>query len=365
MTGSVLFVDDESHILRALNRLFMDEPCETIFLTSPIKALEKLKETQVSVVVSDQRMPEMEGIVFLEKVKEHWPDTVRIMMTGHGDLAIATEAVNRGGIHHFINKPWSEAEIKQAVKDGLDCYRILMANRTLLNVTRKEYQGLAELNKNLEQKVQERTEYLMRSQEGLKGAMGKLQKTLEETIFAMAHTVELRDPYTAGHQRRVAQIACAIAGEMGLSRETIDAVFMAGMIHDIGKISVPAELLSKPGKLTEVERNLIKTHPQTGFNILKDIEFPWPVAQIVLQHHERMNGSGYPHGLSGEKILLEARILGVADVIEAVTSYRPHSPARPLQTAFEEIQKHRGTLYDDRVAEAALKLMKNWRFTLE
>jgi len=193
----------------------------------------------------------------------------------------------------------------------------------------------------------------------------KLQKTLEETIYALASAIEMRDPYTAGHQKQVTKLACAIAKEMGLSKEQIEGIRMAGLIHDIGKISIPSEILTKPGKLNDLEYSLIKTHPQAGYNILKGIEFPWPVAQIVLQHHERMDGSGYPQGLCGKDVLLEARILAVADVVEAMSSHRPYRPAYGIDKALEEISKNKGILYDPEVVNACLRLFNQKGFKFD
>jgi len=188
---------------------------------------------------------------------------------------------------------------------------------------------------------------------------------LEETVNALASAVEMRDSYTAGHQRRVAQLACAVARETDLPDDQIEAIYMAGLIHDIGKISVPADILLKPSRLSEMEMNLIKTHPQVSFDILKDIEFPWPVAHIVLQHHERMDGSGYPHGLSGEDILLEARILAIADVVEAMASHRPYRPALGIDKALDEISKNKGILYDSAVVNACTKILAEQGFDLD
>ncbi|MDQ1330839.1 MAG: Histidine kinase [Thermodesulfobacteriota bacterium] len=184
----------------------------------------------------------------------------------------------------------------------------------------------------------------------------RLRAALGGTIQALAVTVETRDPYTAGHQRRVADLSRAIAKEMGLESNRIDGIRMAGIIHDIGKLMVPSETLSKPSILSDIEYRLIKIHPLAGFNILKDIEFPWPIANIVLQHHERLNGSGYPSGLKGEEILLEARIIAVADVVEAIGSNRPYRPARGIGSALEEIRKNSGILYDDAAVDACLRL---------
>ena len=185
----------------------------------------------------------------------------------------------------------------------------------------------------------------------------KLLRVMNEIIEAMARMVEIRDPYTAGHQRRVSGIAAAIAKEMGLPEEKIEATRVAGMVHDIGKIYVPAEILSKPAHLNEMEYRMIKQHPRLSYDILGSIEFPWPVADIVFQHHERMDGSGYPIGISGEDISIEARIIAVADVVEAMASHRPYRPSLGIKQALMEISKNRGILYDSRVVDACLRLL--------
>jgi HD-GYP domain-containing protein (c-di-GMP phosphodiesterase class II) len=176
--------------------------------------------------------------------------------------------------------------------------------------------------------------------------------------------VEARDPYTSGHQRRVADLARAIAQEMGLTEDQVDGIRMSGAIHDIGKISVPSEILSKPSKLSDLEFSLIKTHPIVGYNILKDIDFPWPIAEITLQHHERINGSGYPKGISGNEILLEAKILAVADVVEAIASHRPYRPAHTIDVALNEIVQNKGILYDPEVVAACLRVFKEKSYHL-
>jgi hypothetical protein len=179
---------------------------------------------------------------------------------------------------------------------------------------------------------------------------------METLIQVLESTLAARDPYTVAHQRRVTQIACSIGKEMGLSRDRLYELRIAGSLHDLGKIAIPASLLSKPGRLTTLEFALIKTHPQVGYNILKPIKLPGNTTEIILQHHERLNGSGYPHGLRGPKILLEARILGVADVMEAMCSHRPYRPSLGLGESLDEILKNKGILYDAAVVDICLKL---------
>ncbi|HEX7535025.1 MAG TPA: PAS domain S-box protein, partial [Syntrophales bacterium] len=198
-----------------------------------------------------------------------------------------------------------------------------------------------------------------------KEGVERIRKALGATVQAMAVTVETRDPYTAGHQRRVADLARSIATEMNLPADQINGIRIAATIHDLGKISVPAEILSKPTKLTALEFSLIKTHPQSGYDILQDIDFPWPIARIVLEHHERMNGSGYPNGLTGDNILLESRILAVADVVESMASHRPYRPSLGIEAALQEIEKNKGTLYDNTVADVCLRVFREKGYQLE
>jgi len=187
----------------------------------------------------------------------------------------------------------------------------------------------------------------------------ELQKTIKGTIYLIVATVEARDPYTSGHQKRVADLAVAIASEMKLPDERVEGIRMAGLIHDLGKIQIPAEILSKPGKLSELEYEIIKTHPQTGFDLLKEIEFPWPIAEMVRQHHEKMDGSGYPQGLKGDEIMPEARILAVADTVEAMSSHRPYRPALGIEKALAQIKKDKGTLFDPKAVNACLKIFEH------
>jgi PAS domain S-box-containing protein len=199
----------------------------------------------------------------------------------------------------------------------------------------------------------------------LRRSAESLRTMMDGIIKSMTSVLEMRDPYTAGHERRVAQLACSVAAEMGLPKLQIEGIRFASYLHDIGKIAVPAEILSKPGKISIHEFGIIKMHPQFGYDILKDIDFLWPVALATLQHHERMNGSGYPEGLSGEKIIMEARIIAVADVVEAMFSHRPYRPALGIDAALAEIIANKGTLYDPQVVDACARLFSEKRFQFE
>ncbi|NQU16171.1 MAG: HD domain-containing protein [Desulfobacteraceae bacterium] len=265
------------------------------------------------------------------------------MVTALDDPATAGSALDTG-VYGYIIKPFDRNGVLINVANALRRRQLEMETRAR--------------RKSLEETVAERTTELQKS-------VATLRKALEGSIHAMALTVVMRDPYTAGHQQRVATLACAIAEEMGLSVDQIDCIRMAATIHDLGKISIPAEILSKPGSINEIEFNLIKAHPQVGYDILKPIEFPWPIAQVVFQHHERFDGSGYPSGLSEEEILTEASVLGVADVVEAMASHRPYRPAQGIDSALEEISQHRGTLYHPDVVDVCLKLFKEKDFEFE
>jgi putative nucleotidyltransferase with HDIG domain len=229
------------------------------------------------------------------------------------------------------------------------------------HLVEKRTEALARANDELHGQVLE----TRRSEDFLQSSLDRAEKSLEGSFRALAMTLELRDPYMAGHQQRVANLAVAIAQEMGLSWEKSESLRFAGIVHDIGKIAAPLEILAKPGRLTKSEYQIIKDHPRISYDMIKDIPFPWPVAHIVLQHHERLDGSGYPEGLSGDAILPEARILAVADVVEAVCSLRPYRPALGIEKALEEIRKGRGFRYDTRVVDACIKLFREKRFAFK
>ena len=203
------------------------------------------------------------------------------------------------------------------------------------------------------------------AKERLQQSLNKLGKAMNGTVQAIRLMAESRDRYTAGHQKRVAQLACAIARELGFTPEQIQVISIAGLLHDIGKIALPQEILSKPGKLSDIEFNLVKAHSQAAYDILTTVEFPWPIADIVIQHHERMDGSGYPSGIREDNILLEARILGVSDVVEAMSSHRPYRVAPGLDKALEEISRNSGILYDPSVVEACVGVFTEKAFAFE
>jgi len=329
----IMVVEDEELVRDMIQQNIEWAGYECTIAESGIEALEILASDskKVHIIITDIRMPGLSGIELTKKVKENYDSDV-IVMTGFAE-DFDYEKVIESGASDFFQKPINSKELMLRLKRVLK-ERILLAERNLAD---------KELKKNIQ----------------------KLQNAQEQTVAALASTTEIRDPYTSGHQKNVTKIACSIAEHMGLSEELIKGLHIAGLLHDIGKISVPAEILSKPGKITKDERNIIKNHCRVGHDILKGIEFQWPVAKIVLQHHERMDGSGYPLGIQGEEILLEAKILAVADVIEAMSSHRPYRAALGLDEALAEIRKNRGVLFDPVVVDSCLELAANGKLIIE
>ena len=332
----ILIVDDEEPIRLLLEQILEQKGYACVLAADAAEARDCLKEHDCDLVLCDINMPGESGTELIRDVSTKYRDMAVVMVTGIDDVRMA-ESMFEAGVFDYIPKPIRRNRILMSVANALRRRELEIANRTY--------------REDLEQMVAERT--------------SQLKQALDGIIHAIASTVEIRDPYTAGHQLRVARLAFAIAKEMGLSEGQAEGVRVAGTIHDLGKISVPAEILSRPGQLTEMEFGIIKTHPQTGYDILKDMKFPWPIAQIVLQHHERMDGSGYPQGLSGENTFLEARVLAVADVVEAMASHRPYRPALGTDNALEEIRQNRGTLYDTVVVDTCLELFIKKGFKFE
>jgi putative nucleotidyltransferase with HDIG domain len=357
---SILIVDDEESILNSFQRVLADEDYEVHTVNNGSEGLNKLRTAQkpYSVIVSDQRMPEMSGVQFFAQAKDIFPDAVRILLTGYADSDAIIDAINKGGVHLYFTKPLREEEILLHIKQSLSKVEILAENKRLVELIKIKNQELVKLNKTLEKKANDRTNDLLAQTEKLKDSYKKSQLILDGIVKTLSKIVETRDPYTSGHEDQVAKIACKIAKEMKLTEEQVSSIYISATLHDIGKISVPSEILTKPSVLTNLEREIIKTHCKVANDILANIEFPYPVAEIIYQHHERMDGSGYPRGLKGDNIALEARIIGVADVIDAMASYRPYRPALGVDAAIEEITKFRGVTYDPSVVDACLKIYK-------
>lgn len=301
-------------------------------------ALEYAAKYRPNLILLDIMMPEMDGYEVCTILKKN-PETESIpliFITAKSETVDKTKAFAMGAVD-YITKPFHAAEVKARV-------------RTHIALEEMKSQLLSQ-NALLEQMVEKKTV--------------EIQEMLHGSIYSMALMAEIRDPYTAGHQQRVAQLACAIATKMGFSAWLIEGIRIAGILHDVGKIRIPVSILNRMGQLLDAEMEVIKIHPQISFEILKNIPFPWPCAQMVFQHHERLDGSGYPLGLRGDELLIESKILAVADVTEATSSFRPYRPAKGIEAALAELREHRGTSLDAEAVDACLELFESGSFEFE
>jgi putative nucleotidyltransferase with HDIG domain len=326
---SILIVDDDPSICILLQSGVRMAGFDCRVAESPGAALDIMDRHAIDVVVADIRMPEMTGIELTHVIKDRYHADV-ILMTGFVE-DFNYEDIVKQGASDFIQKPVRILEFIARLK------RVLSERSSRADLS-------AALN-------------------SVKMNFDRLRRAMDGFVQAISLAVEMRDPYTAGHQQRVAQLACAIASDMGMDGDDMEALRMASVIHDLGKLAVPTEILCKPGRLSSLEYELVKSHVQAGYDILRQVDFPWPLAEIVLQHHERMDGSGYPSGLQDDQILFPARILAVADVFETIASHRPYRPALGLQRAIDEISGGRGTLYETRVVDVCLDLIEGDRFS--
>ena len=345
--ASILIVDDDENICETLSLILGKKSYEIETAGTGQEALKKAQGRFFNVALLDIKLPDMEGVELIAPFRKLHPDMVMIIVTAYASLKTAMQALNEGA-SAYITKPVDMNEVLATVGEVLEKQRLIFENRRLYQEAQRE---LAERK---------------RAEEELKGNFQKLLRIFDETVKVITSAVEMREPYLAGHQRRVTKLASTVANELGFPEDQMGGIRVAGLVHDIGMLSVPTEILSKSGQLTAIELNIIKTHPKVGYEILKTIEFPWPVAQIVYQHHERMNGSGYPQGLAGEDILPETRILSVADVVEAMSYPRPFRPPIGVKKAIEEISGNRGVLYDPEAVDACMKLLaEDWSLQFE
>ncbi len=332
----ILIVDDDSSIRESLRRLLAYDGYEVEVAADAREAIAMARESSFHVVVSDIVMPGMSGVTLLRHFRHALSRTKVILLTGEPSVNSAAEAL-RGGAFDYLTKPVEPQRLITVVAAALRFGQ-------LEELERRHHEQL-------ESQIEERT--------------GEIKRVLEGTIEAMARMVECRDPYTAGHQQAVGRLAKAIGEEMGLPPTTVRTIYLAGLLHDVGKIATPAEIMSKPGGLTVVEHSLVKLHPQVGYEILEPAGFPMPLGEIVMQHHERLDGSGYPNGLHGSEIRIEARIIGVADIVEAMSSHRPYRPALGLDAALEAIVRQAGQQLDSNVVDACRRLFLERGYVLD
>jgi response regulator RpfG family c-di-GMP phosphodiesterase len=316
-TLTVLYVEDEEEVRDALAHYLRRRFAKVDVAENGQAGLEHFRSGLYDVVITDVKMPIMDGLAMAREIKDLREEMPVIVVTAYNETDYFMRAIEIG-VDRYVKKPVDPDLLIEAV----------------YKATRSRSQ-----------------------QRELELERQRTVDTLTQTIAALGRSIEKRDPYTDGHQKRVSQLAVAIAEELGLEREQITGIRYGSLIHDIGNISVPAEILSMPRKLQTAEYSLVKTHPGAGAEILGDIDFPWPLTAILQQHHERLDGSGYPNGLKDGAISLEARIVAVADVVEAMSSHRPYRPALGVDAAIAEIQAQRGTLYDPQVVDACVALL--------
>jgi putative nucleotidyltransferase with HDIG domain len=334
--AKILLVDDEFSILKVLQRIIKRVGGTCVTATSVEEARQALQTESFDLLLSDLYLPGESGMDLIQWVQAKFPHIGVIMISGEDDAEVAQKALEMGA-YGYIIKPFKVNEIIINIANALRRQQLEAEQRVRFD--------------KLEQLVEKRT--------------SELHQALTGVVMAAANTLEFRDPYTAGHQRRVGELAKSLAQELGCSDEEVEGVYLAGLIHDLGKVAVPAEILSKPSKLSRLEFDLIKLHSQVGYDILKDITFPWPIAEIVRQHHERLDGSGYPQGLTEKDILFESRILAVADVVEAMSSHRPYRPGLGVENSLHELAKRRGKLFEVRIVDACFDLFQQQKFSFD
>lgn len=339
----VLVVDDEKSIRMTLCAFLEKEGYTTFTASDAISALHMLEEREFDVILTDIIMPRISGIDLLSSIRTISSSVQVIIMTGEPTVDTAVKAVQQGA-NNYLSKPINKEELLKAVAQAMQI-KLLHDEKKRLETENYLYQ------RNLEDMVEQKSR--------------ELHRAMQSIISLLSSVVEVRDPYTAGHQLRVGNLSAQIALRLGLSRKVVDSVRIVGYIHDIGKIVIPTEILSKPGRLSPLEMQMIREHPTFGHEMLSQVDLPDIIAETVLMHHERCDGSGYPRGIRGKDMPIETKILMVADVVEAMMSHRPYRPALGLDAALEEIEKNAGGRYNAEVSKACIALFRSDRYTID
>jgi response regulator RpfG family c-di-GMP phosphodiesterase len=347
---TVLCVDDEPNILLSLRRVLRNCDCQVVTANGGLEALERMRQTPAAVVVSDRRMPGMDGVQFLERIREGWPEAVRILLTGHAEMGATVAAINRGGIFRYISKPLNEVELAAAVRQGLELVSLQRDKARLEQLTLAQNLELRSFNEGLERRILERTSELDQANK-------KLRQNFLTSIKVFSNLLELRGGRLLGHGRRVASLARAVAQLMALSEPEVQDIFVAGLLHDIGHIGLPDALLSSPvARLSPGQLTRYRQHPQLGEQSLMALEDMQSVAALIRSHHERYDGRGYPDGKAGPGIPIGSRILAVVDTFDELQNGHlggAHPSAEEVRIL---LQQGRGSQFDPEVLEKFLEL---------
>ena len=367
--ATLLFVDDEPGILSSLRRLFRPHGYRILVAESGALGLAELEKAPVDLVISDMRMPEMDGATFLKAVRQRWPDTVRILLTGYADVTSTVAAINEGEIYRYVSKPWDDNEIVNTVREALERYRLKQENLRLTALTQSQNEELKGLNASLEQKVVERTAELRQALSFVEQSHGELKKSFLTSVQVFAGLIELRSgpagSRLAGHGRRVADMARNLAQRLGMGDVEVQNIMLAGLLHDVGKMGLPDDLLGKAfNTLSQDQRALVMKHPVIGQNILIAIDKFKDAAILVRHHHESFDGNGYPDRLAGMAIPQGSRILAVVNDYDSLQiGTLVQRPLRP-EEALAFIADNRGKRYDPATVDAFLKLISETRKTV-
>lgn len=362
VSATLLFVDDEANILSSLKRLFRPLGYRIFTAESGAQGLEIMARETVDLVISDMRMPEMNGAQFLEKVREKWPETVRILLTGYAEIGATIEAINKGQIYRYISKPWEDNDITLIVRYALQQKMLEREKQRLEELTRRQNEELKELNAHLEEKVMKRTEELRQTMAFLEVAHEKLKKSFVTSVRVFSNLIEMRHPAMVGHARRVAEMARSLAQRMGMGAAEVQDVFIAALLLDIGKIGLSDRLLDKPfAALAVDERAEVVKCPMKGEMALMALDQLHGAARLIRSHRERFDGTGYPDRLSGLSIPLGARILALAeDYDTALMGSAFVKPMKPAEAGLF-VQDNKGKRYDPAVVEAFMSELDQTR----
>ena len=339
---SLLIVDDEKNIINAIRRELKNDNYIFHATTDPEEALAVVRDEDVGVVLSDQRMPQMDGVTFLEKVKALKPDSVRIIITGYSTKQNAIDAINRSGIFSYLTKPWQSSELKAMIARAFEHFNLVSENKRLQILTQTQNNALKNINEHLESLVEKRTK--------------QLTDATQEGIWMLATASEAKDDITGNHIRRIASLTESICRGLQLSPSETEDIGFFSMMHDIGKIHIPDRILQNTGKLSPEDWRIMQTHTIMGEKILGQSAFYKLARVIARSHHERWDGAGYPDGLAGENIPLPARIVSIADVYDALTHERPYKPAWPHDEAIAEMAAASGKAFDPAVLKIFLNI---------